>query len=58
MTTTVLRHKPTDECDGGGVSRLTFAKGGFDVVARHEYRCPECDVNLCACELSYGHDCE
>ena len=51
-----VRHEPTDECDGSGVSRLTLA-GGV-VIARYEHRCGECEVHLCSCELTYGHDCE
>jgi len=38
------RHFPTDSCDGRP-------------VAAYE-KCAECGANLCACEDSYGHDCE
>jgi hypothetical protein len=51
-----VRHEPTDDCDGLGVSRLTLA-GGV-VIARHEHRCGKCGAHLCSCELAYGHDCE
>ena len=54
----VIRHAPHDECDGSPVSRLTFGRGTFEVIARHGYRCGECGVALCGCELAYGHDCE
>lgn len=46
-----LRHESTADCSGVPVARPFDSSG---VVAR----CFECGVPLCACELSYGHDCE
>lgn len=44
LTPAGARHFPIDSCDGRPVA--AYAK------------CAECGVNLCACEESYGHDCE
>lgn len=47
MPAPVLRHEPTDDCDGRPVPRV-FGNS----------RCVECGARLCSCELAYGHDCE
>lgn len=49
---TATRHAPTDDCDGQPIIRWIGARS-VPVV-----RCPECHTPLCACEVTYGHDCE
>lgn len=55
MSTTTLRHEPTDECSGEPRPTLNLGPGTRPFGAA---RCPECGQDLCPCELAYGHDCE
>ena len=43
----LLRHEPTEDCDGRPMPRV-FG----------DSRCAECGARLCSCEMAYGHDCE
>lgn len=56
MTTRVLRHEPTDECNG---EPITMMVGVFsDRPKLKTAKCRECSAPLCSCERAYGHDCE
>jgi hypothetical protein len=49
------RHEPTKDCPGLATRvRVRSAQGPLYRVRC----CPECGLDLCPCELAYGHDCE
>lgn len=50
QTTQTVRHEPTDECNGHPVVECG--------VPRRFGHCDECGLDMCSCEVAYGHDCE
>jgi hypothetical protein len=51
------RHDPTPDCDGLPLVTTRILVDD-QMVAAGGVVCPECEQDLCPCELFYGHDCE
>jgi hypothetical protein len=52
------RHDPTPDCDGTPFVAARIADRNGNLIPAGGSRCPECEQDLCPCELGYGHDCE
>lgn len=55
MIAATVRHEPTEECDGTPARMPASISHTGDAFT---YRCPECGVALCWCEVGYGHECD
>jgi len=56
--TSTPRHTPTADCDGTPFVAAWVTDANGTRIPAGGSRCPECEQNLCPCELGYGHDCE